>query len=35
MAIFNLDYNALWESICNWSKRQDVLQHAQCSLCGM
>ena len=21
MAIFNLDYNALWESICNWSKK--------------
>lgn len=21
MAIFNLDYNALWDSICNWSKK--------------
>ncbi len=21
MAIFNLDYNALWESICNWSRK--------------
>lgn len=21
MAIFNLDYNALWDSICKWSKK--------------
>ena len=21
MAIFNLDYNALWESICQWSRK--------------
>ena len=21
MAILNLDYNALWESICNWSRK--------------
>lgn len=21
MAIFKLDYNALWESICNWSRK--------------
>lgn len=21
MAIFNLDYNALWESICSWSRK--------------
>lgn len=21
MAIFNLDYNALWESICRWSRK--------------
>lgn len=21
MSIFNLDYNALWESICNWSRK--------------
>lgn len=21
MAIFNFDYNALWESICKWSRK--------------